>query len=69
MDCLLQSFKTQYEQLNKSLLATKEKQEQEVKDANKKTRELELRWAVLKSFMWLFIPKFMVSAFKLIKTK
>ncbi|XP_061184978.1 uncharacterized protein LOC133192991 [Saccostrea echinata] len=37
-----ESFKSQYEQLNKSLLEDKDKHEQELKDANKKVRELEL---------------------------
>ncbi|XP_062575154.1 uncharacterized protein LOC134237083 isoform X2 [Saccostrea cucullata] len=37
-----QSFKSQYEQLNKSLLEDKDKHEQELKDATKKVRELEL---------------------------
>lgn len=38
-----QSFKTQYEQLNRSLLEGKEKHDQEIKDANKRIRELEQR--------------------------
>uniref|UniRef100_A0A8W8MQ21 Uncharacterized protein n=1 Tax=Magallana gigas TaxID=29159 RepID=A0A8W8MQ21_MAGGI len=36
-----ESFKTQYEQLNRSLLEGKEKHDQEIKDANKRIRELE----------------------------